>query len=96
MFPFRGLGRDGRRRRAHGLPVSPDHRRVGQASAALGRSRIDAELEGRIPFMLRHGGYIPSLDHSVPPDVSWENFKSTTAVGWRRCDACRQRGVDPP
>ena len=41
---------------------------------ALGKSQIDAELEAKIPFMLKHGGYIPSLDHSVPPDVSWDNF----------------------
>jgi len=25
--------------------------------------------------MLSQGGYIPMLDHTVPPDVPFENFK---------------------
>lgn len=37
------------------------------------KSEIDKELE-KIPFMLKEGGYIPFLDHSVPPLVSWDNF----------------------
>ena len=41
---------------------------------AKGRDAIDRELEAKIPFMLKHGGYIPHVDHHVPPDVSWENF----------------------
>jgi uroporphyrinogen decarboxylase len=24
--------------------------------------------------MLQQGGYIPYVDHFVPPDVSWDNF----------------------
>jgi uroporphyrinogen-III decarboxylase len=36
---------------------------------------IDRELERRIfPTMLK-GGYIPMVDHLVPPEVSWENFE---------------------
>jgi uroporphyrinogen decarboxylase len=46
-----------------------DKRRI-----ASGRQGIDAELEAKVPFMLEHGGYIPCLDHSVPPDVSWQDF----------------------
>ncbi len=41
---------------------------------ALGKEEIDKELEAKVPFMLREGGYIPSADHLVPPDVSWSNF----------------------
>ena len=41
---------------------------------AHGKEAIDRELEAKIPFMLKHGGYIPHVDHHVPPDVSWENF----------------------
>ncbi|MHB1160337.1 MAG: uroporphyrinogen decarboxylase family protein [Chloroflexota bacterium] len=41
---------------------------------AAGKTVIDAELEAKVPFMLRHGGYIPHVDHNVPPDVSWDNF----------------------
>lgn len=41
---------------------------------AAGKGAIDAELEARVPFRLRQGGYIPYVDHNVPPDVSWPNF----------------------
>ena len=41
---------------------------------ALGKEEIDKELETKIPFMLREGGYIPFADHIIPPDVSWNNF----------------------
>jgi len=38
------------------------------------KEAIDRELETRIPFMLKQGGYIPTIDHLVPPDISFENF----------------------
>jgi len=41
---------------------------------AEGKDAIDAELDSRIMPMLQAGGYIPFMDHLVPPDVSWENF----------------------
>jgi uroporphyrinogen decarboxylase len=40
-----------------------------------GKESIDRELEARIPFMLKRGGFIPTIDHLVPPDVSFENFR---------------------
>jgi uroporphyrinogen decarboxylase len=49
---------------------------IDKTQLALDRKAIDRELEARVtPEMLRHGGYIPHVDHQVPPDVSWENFK---------------------
>lgn len=39
-----------------------------------GKKAIDKELESKIPYMLKYSGYIPHIDHNVPPDVSWENF----------------------
>jgi len=41
---------------------------------AKGKEAIDRELAAKVPFMLKHGGYVPHVDHHVPPDVSWENF----------------------
>jgi len=41
---------------------------------AKDKSSIDRELEGKIPYMLKHGGYIPHIDHNIPPDVPFENF----------------------
>jgi hypothetical protein len=39
-----------------------------------GPAAIDAELDYKIPPLLRAGGYVPTVDHNVPPDVSWDNF----------------------
>ena len=41
---------------------------------AKGKEAIDAELESKLPYVLSTGGYIPTCDHMVPPDVSWEDF----------------------
>jgi uroporphyrinogen decarboxylase len=38
------------------------------------RAAIKAELERKVPPMLDDGGYIPQIDHSVPPNVPFENF----------------------
>ncbi len=45
-----------------------------KSKIAKGRDAIDEELESKLPIMLDSGGYIPHLDHSAPPDISWENF----------------------
>ncbi len=37
------------------------------------KHEIDNELE-KVPHMLKKGGYIPFVDHSVPPLISWDNF----------------------
>jgi len=36
---------------------------------------IDAFLEQVIPYMKKHGGYIPMFDHGVPDEVSLENYR---------------------
>jgi uroporphyrinogen decarboxylase len=43
-------------------------------SALSQKSSIDRELE-KVPGMIARGGYIPYVDHGIPPGVSWENFK---------------------
>jgi uroporphyrinogen decarboxylase len=35
---------------------------------------IEAEVD-RVWSIVGEGGYIPHADHSIPPDVSWENFQ---------------------
>jgi hypothetical protein len=47
---------------------------INKHSLALGREAIDAEL-AKIPFMLESGRYLPAVDHFVPPDVSWDNYR---------------------
>jgi hypothetical protein len=36
---------------------------------------IRKELDAKLPYMLSQGGYIPGLDHSCPPNVSWKMFR---------------------
>ncbi len=42
---------------------------------ALDFDAIKEEVESKVPQLLNDGGYIPSLDHNVPPDVPLENFE---------------------
>jgi uroporphyrinogen decarboxylase len=35
---------------------------------------LDRELERILPTMLRRGGYAPTTDHGVPPDVPLANY----------------------
>lgn len=42
---------------------------------AEGKQAIAAELKAKLPPLLKQGGYIPFVDHLVPPSVSWENFR---------------------
>ena len=37
-------------------------------------SVLDRELERIIPAMRRRGGYIPTIDHGLPPDVPLQNY----------------------
>lgn len=41
---------------------------------AKGKEAIDRHLDYIIPIMRKRGGYIPTCDHGVPPEVSWENY----------------------
>ena len=38
------------------------------------KDTIDRYLESILPFMRARGGYIPTCDHGVPPEVPWQNY----------------------
>ena len=40
---------------------------------AQGPAAIDAEL-ARVEPLIRQGGYVPGPDHSIPPDITFENY----------------------
>jgi uroporphyrinogen decarboxylase len=48
---------------------------VNKLNIAAGGSAIDKEI-GKVQKLVEHSGYIPSFDHSVPPIVSYENYKT--------------------
>lgn len=47
---------------------------VDKREIARGRGAIDAEL-ARLAPLIEGGGYIPTIDHSIPPDVSYDDFR---------------------
>ena len=46
---------------------------IAKEALVRGGAAIDKELE-RIRPLLEQGGYIPHLDHLVPPDISYRNY----------------------
>lgn len=46
---------------------------IDKRALAEGPAAIDRELE-KVPRLVAQGGYIPMVDHSCPPDISWSNF----------------------
>ena len=70
---------------AIGLGVSPGSTNAAPARAAAaaepakrsplaqGPEAMDREL-ARVAPLVREGGYVPSTDHSIPPDVSFPNY----------------------
>ena len=47
---------------------------IDKIKISRGKAAIDEELEAKIPVMLDKLGYIPHIDHSVHPDISWKDF----------------------
>ena len=47
---------------------------IDKRALAKGKEAIREEVMSKVPFLLEQGGYLPSVDHSVPPDVTFENF----------------------
>ena len=39
------------------------------------KKEVEEEVMKKVPVLLKEGGYIPSIDHSVPPDISLDNFQ---------------------
>ena len=47
---------------------------IDKRAIAKGGKIIEEELLRVVPPLFKEGGYIPSCDHGVPPDISWQNF----------------------
>jgi len=47
---------------------------IDKKAVASGQAAIDEELTRKVPSLFRSGGYVPFIDHTVPPDVSWADF----------------------
>ena len=47
---------------------------IAKAPLVAGGRAIDRELD-RIKPLMEQGGFIPHLDHLVPPDISYGNYQ---------------------
>jgi len=47
---------------------------IDKREIAKGRKAIERELTAKIPPLVEQGGYIPHIDHTVQPDVSYADF----------------------
>ena len=49
---------------------------VNKICLARGPAAIRAEIANKVPFLIASGGCIPMVDHAVPPDISFEDFRA--------------------
>ena len=49
------------------------HGGIDKRTIAASGPGLDAEME-RLSPVVREGGFIPSCDHAIPPDVTWPAF----------------------
>ncbi|MCS7181298.1 MAG: hypothetical protein NZ891_08150, partial [bacterium] len=47
---------------------------IDKRKIAKGGEILKKEMDRIIPFLFKDGGYIPSCDHGVPPDISLQSF----------------------
>jgi uroporphyrinogen decarboxylase len=47
---------------------------IDKREIAQGRRAITRQINKVILPLIEQGGYIPTIDHSIPPDVSYNNF----------------------
>ena len=47
---------------------------IDKRALAKDKKAIREEVMSKVPFLLEQGGYFPSVDHLVPPDVTFENY----------------------
>jgi hypothetical protein len=47
---------------------------IDKRALAQDRKAIEREVNAKVPFLIESGGWIPSIDHAVPPDVPYDNY----------------------
>jgi uroporphyrinogen decarboxylase len=51
------------------------------------KEEIEDEVRSKVPYLVGKGGYIPTPDHSVPPDVPYDNFQHYLSTLREACEA---------
>lgn len=47
---------------------------IDKRALARDRKAVEQEVYAKVPFLVEAGGWIPSIDHAVPPDVPYANY----------------------
>ncbi|OGV67863.1 MAG: hypothetical protein A2498_02445 [Lentisphaerae bacterium RIFOXYC12_FULL_60_16] len=48
---------------------------IDKRALAKDRKAIETEVMAKVPYLLETGGFIPTCDHAVPPDVPLDNYR---------------------
>lgn len=48
---------------------------IDKRALAAGKDAIRMEVMSKVPYLVETGGYIPTCDHAVPPDVPLEDYQ---------------------
>ena len=48
---------------------------IDKREISKGPEAIRAEVLGKVPELLKRGGYVPCIDHSTPPDISFDHWR---------------------
>ena len=56
---------------------------IDKRELAQGKAAIDAQIRHVIQPLIETGGFIPTIDHSVPPEVSLSNFQYYLEQKWK-------------
>jgi len=47
---------------------------IDKRALVKGKAAIEEEVKAKIPYLKEKGGYIPSVDHNVSPDIPYQNY----------------------
>ena len=53
---------------------------IDKRALAKDKKSIEEEVMSKVPFLIETGGFIPTCDHAVPPDVPFENYQYYLAL----------------
>ncbi|MCL4506168.1 MAG: hypothetical protein M1434_11650 [Chloroflexi bacterium] len=59
-----------RRRYGHDLAIGGG---IDKRAVAVGGESMRREVDRVMP-LVENGGYLPELDHTAPPDISWQKY----------------------
>jgi len=58
---------------------------IDKRAIAAGGRMMEAEVMRVVPPLLKDGGFIPSCDHGVPPDISWQHYVAYSRLLAKLC-----------